>query len=170
MTTRLRLKTSRLLLEPFTPEFIEALDADRDRAEAMLDAEIPAGWPDDDLAHLISIYGPWAAQDQSRVGYGPWIVIADRVVIGSAGFQGTPKHDGAIELGFGIHGDHRNRGYATEAARALVTWGLTQPPVRRVVARCEPGNAASIRVLAKIGMVRAGEADGSLLWEMPDAG
>jgi RimJ/RimL family protein N-acetyltransferase len=87
-----------------------------------------------------------------------------RAVVGSAGFQGMPT-DHAIELGFAVHPDHRNRGFASEAARALVSWGLRQPDVARIIAQCDPGNAASVRVLEKAGLRRAGMTQGMLLWE-----
>ena len=95
------------------------------------------------------------------------IIIARdrRTVVGSAGFQGTPM-DQAVELGFGVHADHRNQGYASEAARALVFWGLRQPDVGRIIAKCDLANVASVRVLEKAGMSRVGEAEGMLLWEL----
>ena len=161
----LRLTTERLVLIPFGADFIEAL-AEREAAQQLIDAIIPDGWPDAELAGLLRVYGPWVAADPSRLGYGPWIVIArgHRTVVGSAGFQGTPK-DQAIELGFGVHAAHRNQGYASEAAGALISWGLSQPEVDRIIAKCDPANAASIRVLEKSGMSRVGEGEGMLLWE-----
>jgi [ribosomal protein S5]-alanine N-acetyltransferase len=88
-----------------------------------------------------------------------------KAVVGSAGFIGRADSERRIELGFGTHVDYRNRGYASEAARALTSWGLEQTDVQRVIARCDPDNVASVRVLEKIGMNRVGERDGQLLWE-----
>ena len=48
------------------------------------------------------------------------------------------------------------QGYATEAARALVDWALSQRRVFRVWTVCDVDNAASVRVLEKLGMVREG--------------
>jgi RimJ/RimL family protein N-acetyltransferase len=81
--------------------------------------------------------------------------------------MGKPPDDGEpIELGYGVHPDYRNRGYATEATQALVEWGLSQPGVGRVIAKCDPANAPSVRVLEKIGLTRTGESEGMLLWEV----
>ena len=52
------------------------------------------------------------------------------------------------------------------AARALISWGLRQPDVDRIIAKCDPANAASVRVLEKSGMSSVGEAEGMLLWEL----
>ena len=51
--------------------------------------------------------------------------------------------------------DAWGRGYATEAARALVAAGFAQLGLRRIVATCDPANAASARVLEKAGLRRA---------------
>jgi ribosomal-protein-alanine N-acetyltransferase len=44
------------------------------------------------------------------------------------------------------------RGYATEAASAVVGWALEQTSIFRVWATCHPDNRASIRVLEKAGL------------------
>jgi ribosomal-protein-alanine N-acetyltransferase len=167
----LRLQTDRLVLVALTAELVDALD-DRDAAERMLRATVPDGWPDPELAGLLRIYGPLIAKEPRRLGYGPWAVITrEAVVVGSAGFMGQPPEDGEpVELGYGVLPEHRNRGYATEATRALIEWALSQPPVARVSAKCDPDNAPSVRVLEKIGMTRCGEADGMLLWEVRRSG
>jgi [ribosomal protein S5]-alanine N-acetyltransferase len=85
-------------------------------------------------------------------------------VVGSAGFLGSPTSEGTVELGYGVHSDHRNRGYATEAARALVAWALAQDGVMQVTARCRPANTASISVLGKAGLEQTGERDGLIRW------
>jgi [ribosomal protein S5]-alanine N-acetyltransferase len=161
----LRLETDRLVLLALTAELVEALD-DVDAAERMLQATVPEGWPDPELAGLLRIYGPLIAKEPKRLGYGPWAVITRAAVVGSAGFMGQlPEHGEPIELGYGMLPEHRNRGYATEATRALVEWALSQPTVGWVRAKCDPENGASVRVLEKIGMTPCGEADGMLLWE-----
>jgi ribosomal-protein-alanine N-acetyltransferase len=167
MTSDLRLQTERLNLVPFTLEVVDALDR-HDRAERLIGATIPDDWPDEDLGGLVSLYADWIRADPSVVGFGPWVVIAraEHVVVGSAGFIGKPGPERTIELGFGTHPDYRNRGYASEAGRALAEWGLDQPGVDRVIAKCDPDNVASVRVLEKIGMNRVGEADGQILWDL----
>jgi RimJ/RimL family protein N-acetyltransferase len=88
-------------------------------------------------------------------------------VVGSAGFLGSPTNEGAVELGYGVHSEHRNRGYATEAARALVAWALSHDGVVQVTARSRPANVASIRVLGKAGLEQTGEANGLIRWATP---
>jgi len=58
------------------------------------------------------------------------------------------------EFGFLVHRKHWGRGYATEAARAVVEWMTSLPAVHRVQATGDIGNVASARVLEKLGLRR----------------
>lgn len=95
--------------------------------------------------------------------FGPRLVVERSTgeVIGTAGFFGPPR-DGVVEIGYGIVPSRQRRGYATEAAGALVELAVAQPGVSEVVAHAEAGNAASIRVLEKNGLTYAGR-EGSLV-------
>ncbi len=155
------------MLLAVTAELVGAL-ADREAAGRFLRTAIPDGWPDSEFTGLLKVYGPWITEDANRLGYGPWLLLAgdEGSVVGSAGFMGTLPQNEAIELGYGVHPDYRNCGYATEASRALIEWGLAQPSVERVVAKCDPGNSPSVRVLEKAGLTRRGkDLTGKLLWE-----
>lgn len=155
----MRLSTERLELVACKPELADVLPYDRGRAEEILEAALPEGWPDEELLGLLPITG------KSAPGYGIWVVVdpARGVVVGSAGFVGDPQ-DGEVELGYGIHPSYRRLGYATEASKALVQWALAQEDVREVVAECEQSNIASVRVLEKVGMERIGERGPRHLW------
>ena len=93
---------------------------------------------------------------QARHGFSRWAVVeqASGTVIGECGLQYL---DGGtdIELGYKIARAHWGQGFAAEAARACLKWGLAERP-ERVVAIVDPANARSSRVLDKIGMVRVG--------------
>ena len=66
---------------------------------------------------------------------------------------GPAEHKQA-ELGFMFHPDHQGNGYATEAARAVVKLAFETYDLHRLEGRLEPRNAASARVLEKLGMRR----------------
>ncbi len=55
------------------------------------------------------------------------------------------------EIGYSIVRDHRGRGMASEAVRALVQEAFERANLDRVNAFCVPENAASRRVLAHVG-------------------
>lgn len=60
------------------------------------------------------------------------------------------------ELGWVFHPDYQGRGYATEAARALLQHSFATLQAHRVIATCQPQNIASWRVMEKLGLRREG--------------
>jgi RimJ/RimL family protein N-acetyltransferase len=56
------------------------------------------------------------------------------------------------EVGFVVHPAHQRRGYATEAARALLDFAFNTVALHRVIGRLESRNIASARVFEKLGM------------------
>jgi RimJ/RimL family protein N-acetyltransferase len=58
------------------------------------------------------------------------------------------------ELGYVINPDHGGRGYATEAARAVLRLAFDELMLHRVTARIDTRNASSARLAARLGMRR----------------
>ncbi len=58
------------------------------------------------------------------------------------------------EIGWVFHPRYQGRGYATEAATALLRYGFESLRVHRVVATCQPEKPSSSRVMEKLGMQR----------------
>jgi RimJ/RimL family protein N-acetyltransferase len=85
------------------------------------------------------------------------------MVIGDVGFMGPPGGEGTIKIGYSVTSGYRRPGIATEAVRTLAHWGLNQPAVLSILARCEPGNSPSIAVLERVGFVRDSVEDARLL-------
>lgn len=161
------IRTARLTLAPFTPEIARAALRDREELARLLDASVPDDWPGPDLAGWL----PALARDLARdPALGAWVRLAlqtaERRLVGDMGFHGPPNAVGAVELGYIIVAGARRQGYAAEGARALVDWAFGRPDVRRIVARCAPDNAASIRVLEGLGMRRRPVLDAMLHWEL----
>jgi len=71
-----------------------------------------------------------------------------------AGSKSTAALSSVAELGWAVHPDHSGLGYATEMAAALLQVAFRDIGVRRVTASAFADNAASIRVMEKIGMRR----------------
>lgn len=154
--------TARLELKPLPAAAAAALPHDRETAARLLAATLPSNWPQRDLLDLLPIQ---AAATSEEERFGVWVMVERETnhVVGDVGFMGPPDDD-IVELGFSVIIDRRRRGYATEAARAMVEWALREPAVRRVVAHCDADNPASIRVLERVGFVRTEEADGQIGW------
>jgi len=58
------------------------------------------------------------------------------------------------EVGYVVHPDHTGQGFATEATRPLLTVAFDALRLHRVIGRLEARNAASARVLEKLGFRR----------------
>ena len=60
------------------------------------------------------------------------------------------------EIGYDIKKSEWNKGYATEALKAVVQYGLCNMNLNRIEAFITPGNDASVKVLKKIGFTQEG--------------
>ncbi len=64
--------------------------------------------------------------------------------------------DERAELGYWLGADAWGKGYATEAANALVDFGFRELGLSRIYAQVLEGNDVSCRVLEKVGMLSEG--------------
>ena len=86
------------------------------------------------------------AEEHWRVhGFGPWTAVLKET--------GDPV--AAVDLHIAV--EARGLGLATEAAAAVIAYAFDTVGVDEVVAYTAPGNAASLRVMDKLGMTRRGE-------------
>jgi RimJ/RimL family protein N-acetyltransferase len=155
------IETSRLQLLPYSPAhllaLIESVRQFEERfglraAEGLRDfyvsGEIPPAWLDQLRAATeadLWVHGFAVVERESQT------------IIGSAGFKGPPDRDGLVEIGYGIVPLRQGRGYATEAAAALVAFAVENFSVKRIRAHTLPTPNASTRVLEKCGFQHLGE-------------
>jgi RimJ/RimL family protein N-acetyltransferase len=139
------IRTPRLTLEPVGAEL----------AAEVLGGELSSvrpgeGWPHEDTADALRM--SLAGGDAPL-----WFVLLDGVVIGDCGLHGEPDPEGSVEIGYGLAGPYRGRGYGGELVAALSRWLLGRPDVERVFARgVLRDNVASQRVLERAGFRLAG--------------
>ena len=104
----------------------------------------------------------WLAQFEASTVETPWVhgfrLVHRSIgnVVGFCSFKGPPT-DGIVEIAYGIAPDEQGKGYATEAARALVEFARTYSQVRVIRAHTLPDGAASKRVLVKCGFQYVGD-------------
>ena len=145
--------TDRLTLNPFTVESAQATVDNTPGPQRWAD-----GFPREDDQDAARMY----AQAPDPV-FGSWFIAAGdpAEVVGTIGFFGPPDADGLLMVGYGLVESARGHGYATEALRAVVDYGLAQPGVTGIVADPDLDNTASHRVLEKSGFVRTHTTDTS---------
>ncbi|MFI5930238.1 GNAT family N-acetyltransferase [Micromonospora sp. NPDC051543] len=81
---------------------------------------------------------------------------------GSCGLSYTDVAAGEASVGYALLPQWRGRGYATRALRLLVDWAFGPVGVARLIAGTVPENAASHRVLERVGFQREGLQRGRL--------
>jgi RimJ/RimL family protein N-acetyltransferase len=108
-----------------------------------------------------------AADAERAHGVCLWAVErrADAALVAACGFHPLPD-PATLELAYHIARAAWGRGIATEAARACLDYARDRLAAHRVVAWSRPANAASLRVLAKLGFVAAGSDDGERRFEL----
>ncbi len=149
------LQTKSLELVPLTLEEVRAMVETMSPSEQ---AQLSADW----LArlHASTSADPWT--------HGFSLVHRDsRIVVGKSGFKGPPAADGVVEIAYGVAPEHQGKGYATEAAQALVAFAFSSGRVRVVRAHTLPEANASTRVLTKCGFQPLGEfvdPEDGLVW------
>lgn len=109
--------------------------------------------------------------DPWRDGFGV-LLCAEQRLIGLCSFNAAPDPEGMVEISYGIVPAYAGRGYATEAARSLLTQALADDRVRTVRAHTLPEENASTRILRKCGFRFCGaiddDVDGTVWrWEKP---
>lgn len=76
-------------------------------------------------------------------------------IIGGIGL-GLNKVNNNAELGYWLNESHWNKGYVTEAAQALLSFGFNELNLKRIFASYFSFNEASGRIMEKIGMKKEG--------------
>jgi RimJ/RimL family protein N-acetyltransferase len=149
------IRTHRLALRPFTRDDLDAVHtyvsdpavvrflywevaADRAAARKMLDGKI----------------GHWSLSDA-----GQSLILAverpdDGVLVGEVVLKWLSREHRQGEVGFVVTPAHQGHGYAVEAATAILALAFGDLGLHRVVGRCDPRNAASARVMERLGMRR----------------
>ncbi|HTB86619.1 MAG TPA: GNAT family N-acetyltransferase [Steroidobacteraceae bacterium] len=127
--------------------------------------EVRAGIETMDAADKAQLSADWLARLRASTAPDPWvhgfsIVDPDTgITVGQCGFKGPPDPSGMVEIAYGVAPDQAGKGYATEAARALVAYAFSLDQVKLVRAHTLPASNASKRVLAKCGFQFTAEID-----------
>ena len=143
--------TARLTLESLAPRDAEALRALTDHPD--ITARI------DFLRSPFTLADAEALIQRNRSPDERFLAIrlrGDGVLAGVIGAHARGSDE--IEIGYWLGRSTQGRGHATEAVAGLVAQLRSLCPTRRIVAECDPNNAASWRVLIKAGFQPTGRA------------
>jgi RimJ/RimL family protein N-acetyltransferase len=149
------LSTERLVLRPVTADDHAALLAHWTQSEVrrfLFDGAAPSAA---EVAETIEeSIGHFAAR-----GFGIWLIelgSAAGLAGTAAGLAGTaglrPLEESGLEIFYSLAPGAWGHGYATEAARAVMEYGLGPLALPEVLAEVDEGNTASLAVVKRLGM------------------
>jgi ribosomal-protein-alanine N-acetyltransferase len=173
----MRLSTARLLLRPPRPADVPELRRVMRRNAEHLRPWVTAPGTGEDPTSLTEVAKSVLGLRRAwRLGTAYTFLVwtplgeATAAIVGRIGLTQVTR--GPLEsayLGYWIDAQHQGRGLTTEAVEAVLAFAFGPAALHRVGAGVMPRNAASIRVLEKIGMRREGLAERLLkvagVWE-----
>jgi RimJ/RimL family protein N-acetyltransferase len=158
----MELETDRLMLREFADSDWQSLAAYRAERE-FGQFYSPSALTEQRARDLVGSFISWRSDEPRRHFQLAVTLKEGGVLIGTAGLRCRPLIGPLIEFGATGTADEADigyelgpawwgRGYASEAARALVSFGFNQLRLHRIWAWCVADNAASVAVLHRLGM------------------
>lgn len=155
MITQPKLATTRLVLRPLNLADVPTVQRLAGRREiAATTLSIPHPYSEQQAEDWIT-----AQTDACAQGKGVVFAIEsvqEKQLIGTMGLRDIDGEHCRAEMGFWIGMEWWGRGYATEAAWAVIRYGFESLGLNRIYAHHMVRNPASGRVLEKIGMTKEG--------------
>ena len=142
------IKTDRLLIRNFEPNDWKALYEYTSNPEVM--HYLPETvFSEEDAKNFIE------KNTAGKAEKFPVVLLEENKLIGHiVFFKYFGEH--TYEIGWVFNPDYYNKGYASEAAYAVLKYGFETMKLHRIIATCQPENTGSYRVMEKVGMRREG--------------
>ena len=148
------LHTPRLLLRPFTEADTDNIFMLQSNARVLRYWDAPP-WTERTQAERFIV----RCKQMAEEGSGARLLIArssDGLFIGWCSLMNWDPEYRSAMLGYCLDEPAWGQGFATEAANALLTWAFNTLDLNRVQSEADTRNAASDRVLHKLGFLREG--------------
>ena len=145
--------TPRLDLAAITPESLRSERAADGRLAEILSCRVTSEWPPVDWEpHVLDLILSAFAEHPEEIGWHRYILLHGEgegrpTLIGSLGAFHWPTRPAEVEFGYSILPEFRLRGYATEAAKAMLAWIEVTDPSVNIIAHTYPELTGSRRIL-----------------------
>jgi RimJ/RimL family protein N-acetyltransferase len=129
----------------------------------LIGANVTEEWPPEHWEpHVLDFIQKQTEDDERTAGWNRYVLLKGwlwraSTLIGAVGAFAKPGGD--VEIGYSTLPAYQRRGYATEAARALVEMLLADDRIQSVSAQTYPRLPESIKVMERCGMRFVGEGD-----------
>lgn len=148
------IETDRVILRAVVPEDAKAIAAYQGRE----DVAQYVSWQPRTRQRVEELISRWIAMNgEGEASEGVQYVVVDRAsgeIVGDCMLMYGDREARQGEIGYLIDPRFHGRGFATEAARAMLGVGFEVAGMHRISARCDGRNTASWRVMEKLGMRR----------------
>lgn len=145
-----RIATARLVLEPVTVENAAVLWKIMQSGGLREFQDVPRHTREEFARRVASRPKQF---DSRAIGRFEWLIVVAETNV-AAGWVSLRVGDharGTAEIGYSLLGPYRGKGYASEAARAVVDDAFASTDLRQIDACCVPANVASRALLAGVG-------------------
>ena len=146
--------TPRLTLRPLAKRDVNAVFAMMSDSETMRFWDWPAFNDRDTVAEIVDAQRVDMASGNAL--YWAVALTPEGEAIGSCDLSDIDRHHARAEVGFLFNRSHWGNGYAREAMEAVAAFGFEDLNLQRLWARFHTGNAASQRLLERLGFSREG--------------
>ncbi|EON73019.1 GNAT family N-acetyltransferase [Lysinibacillus sphaericus] len=141
------IKSQRILIREFEPHDWQAVYEYTSDMNVM--KYIPEGvFSEEDAKNFVS-------KNMDDAKNFPVVLIDENILIGHMVFH-PYFGEHTYEIGWVFNPKYYNKGYASEAAHALLNYGFKDMQLHRIIATCQPQNIPSYKVMEKIGMRKEG--------------
>jgi RimJ/RimL family protein N-acetyltransferase len=149
----IKLETDRLILRPICTDDFDAFYSYGSVPENMT-YMIFGPYTEESARKHLEMCESWWKQEPPKV-YEFAVTLKDSgKMIGNCGLYMDREQPETGLLGWCVHRDYWNKGYATEFAKAIIKFGFEELGLHRIHAECNADNIASARAMEKAGMRR----------------
>jgi len=141
------LKTDRLILRPLEEKDVDAIFAMRSDPDIMRFIREPQN-RDESTNWVELVSSRWKDE---QIGFCAILEKPSEKFVGWCGIWKL-KETGELEIGYAVAKELWGKGYATEAALKFLDYAFEKLEPEKIVAVARPENAASRRVMEKLGM------------------
>ena len=148
----MRITTERLAIEPISLKYLEstyAYSSDLENTRYMM--FLPCDSIEDREAYIREAEAEWQSDAPHFLEFA--ILLGEAHIGGITLYLTEP---GVAELGWILDKHHWGKGYAGEAVRAVMDYGRRVRGITRFFAQCDSENAASQRLMERLGMTYVG--------------
>lgn len=148
----MEIKTARLILKPVTMEYLHSTHAyASDPENTRLMMFLPYASVGETEEAIREAEEQWRME---KPHHREFVILRGEEHIGAITLYFLEDRTEG-ELGWVLNKKYWGSGYVTEAARAMLAYAKNHCGIRRMIACCDSENAASMRVMEKLGMVHA---------------